>query len=122
MIIQPEIVNYQMGVRPNRSTIDNIFIVTQVYEKCYEYNINLHNIFTDFSYAFDTVNRNVIHNSLIKYNVPDKLVKSIKLTMQRTKMKVNINNNYTDLFKTKTEVRQGDPLSAILFSHHHPRS
>jgi hypothetical protein len=27
MIIEPEIGNYQMGFRPNRSTIDNIFIV-----------------------------------------------------------------------------------------------
>jgi len=27
-IIEPEIGNYQMGFRPNRSTIDNIFIVT----------------------------------------------------------------------------------------------
>jgi hypothetical protein len=63
MILKPEIGNYQMGFRPNRSTIDNIFTVRQIYEKCYEYNIDLHNIFIDFSYAFDTVNRDVIHNS-----------------------------------------------------------
>ena len=35
-IIEPEIGNYQMGLRPNRSTIDNIFIVRQIYEKCHE--------------------------------------------------------------------------------------
>jgi hypothetical protein len=90
--------------------------VRQIYEKCNAYNIDLHNIFIDFSHAFDTVNRDVIHNSLIKYNVPDKLVKPIKLTMQRTKMKVKINNNFTEWFETKTGVRQGDPLSALLFS------
>jgi hypothetical protein len=75
MIIDPEIGNYQMGFRPNRSTIDNIFIVGQIYKKRYGYNIDLHNIFMDFSNAFDTVNRDVIHNSLIKYNVLDKLIK-----------------------------------------------
>jgi hypothetical protein len=115
MIIEPEIGNYQMGFRLNRSTLDNIFIVRQIYEKCYEYSIDLH-IFIDFSYAFDTVNRDVIHNSLIKYNIPDKLIRLIKLTMQQTKMKVKINNNYTEWFKTKTGVRQGDPLSTLLFS------
>ena len=56
-----------MGFRPNRST-DNIFIVRQIYEKCYEYNIDLHNIFIDFSQAFGTVQRDAIYNILIKYN------------------------------------------------------
>jgi len=45
-----------MGFRPNRSTIDNIFIVRQIYEKFHEHNIYVHNIFMDFSQAFDTVN------------------------------------------------------------------
>jgi len=69
-IIEPELRNYQTGFRPNRSTVDNIFIVRQVYEKCHEYNIDLHNIFIDFSQAFGTINRDVIYNSLTKY-VPD---------------------------------------------------
>ena len=63
----------------------------QIYVKCHEYNTDLHNIFIDFSQAFDTVNRDVIFNSLIKHNVPDKLIKLIKPTMQRTKMKVKVN-------------------------------
>jgi len=105
-----------MGFRPNRSTTDNIFIVWQICEKYHEYNIDLHNRFIDFSQAFDTVNRDVIYNSLTKYNVPDKLIKLIKLTMQRTKMKVKVNNSYSEWFETKTGVRQGDPLSALLFS------
>jgi hypothetical protein len=31
-------------------------------------------------------------------------------------MKMKINNIYTDWFETKTGVRQGDPLSTLLFS------
>ena len=101
-----------MGFQPNRSTIDNIFIVRQICEKCYEYGIDLHNIFIDFSQAFDSVRRDVIYNSLIKHNVPDKLIKLLKLTMQRTKMRVKVNNSYSEGFETKTGVRQGDPSSA----------
>ena len=115
-IIEPEIGNYQMGFRPNRSTIDNIFIVRQIYKKCHEYNIDLHNIFIDFSQAFDTVNRDAIYNSLTEYNIPDKLIKLIKLTMQRTKVKVKVNNSYSEWFETKTCVRQGDTLSSLIFS------
>ena len=60
-ITEPETGNYQMGFRPNRSTIDNIFIVRQIYKKCHKYNIDLHNIFIDFSQVFDTVNGDVIY-------------------------------------------------------------
>jgi len=38
-----------MGLRPKRSTIDNIFIVRQIYDKCYEYNTDLHKVFIDIS-------------------------------------------------------------------------
>jgi len=82
-----------MGFKPNRPTIDNVFIGRQIYEKCYEYNIDLHIIFIDFSQAFGTVNRDVIYNSLIKHNVPNKPIKLIKLTIQRTKMKVKVNTS-----------------------------
>jgi len=99
-----------MGFRPNRSTTDNIFIVRQVYKKCHEYNIDLHNIFIDFPQAFDTVNRDVIYNSLIKHNIPDKLIKLIKLTMQRTKIKVKVNNSYSEWFEMKTRVKQRETL------------
>jgi len=43
-------------------------------------------------------------------------MKLIKLILQRTKTKVKVNNNYSEWFETKTGVRQGDPLSALLFS------
>jgi len=115
-IIEPENGNYQMGFRPDRSTIDNIFIVRQVYEKCHEHNIDLHNTFIDFSHAFDTFDRDAIYNSLIKHNAPDKLIKLTKLSLHRTKTKVTANNSCCEWFESKTAVRQGDSLSAILFS------
>ena len=43
-IIETELGDYQSGFRPNRSTADNIFMVRQIIEKCYEYNIDIHNI------------------------------------------------------------------------------
>jgi sorting nexin-29 len=38
-IIENKLGDFQMGFRKNRSTIDNIFIVRQIFEKCHEYNI-----------------------------------------------------------------------------------
>jgi len=46
-----------MGFHPNRSTIDNIYVIHKICEKFREYNIELHNLFIDYMQAFDSVNR-----------------------------------------------------------------
>ena len=107
---------YLLGFRPNRSTVDNIFILRQIYEKCYEYNIELHNIFIDFMQAFDSVNRNIIPTCLKKINVPNKLIRLIKMTLQNTTAVVKGNNDFSQNFAINRGVKQGDPLSATLFS------
>jgi sorting nexin-29 len=38
-IVESKMEECQMGFRPTRSTIDNIFIVGQIIEKCHEFNI-----------------------------------------------------------------------------------
>ena len=39
------------------STTDNIFIMQQILEKCYEYNIEMYILFIDFKQAFDSGDR-----------------------------------------------------------------
>jgi sorting nexin-29 len=104
----------QMGFRPNRSTIDNIFIIRHVFEKCHEFNIELHNIFIDYSRALDSVYRNKITECLLEYGVPTKLIRLISLTLIDTKAKIKVNNSLSNDFKAEFGVRQGDPLSATL--------
>jgi hypothetical protein len=84
-----------MGFRPGRSMIDNIFMIRQIYEKCHEYNIKLHNVFVDFMQAFDSVNRAMIPECLKHYNVPRKLINLVLDTLQHIKVKVKINNDMT---------------------------
>ena len=45
----------QFGFRPNRGTVDAVFIIRQVIEKEKEHNVPLHFNFVDFKAAFDTV-------------------------------------------------------------------
>ena len=87
-----------MGFRSNRSTVDNIFIVRQIFEKCYEYNIELHNIFVDYSQAFDSVNRNKIIECLTKYDVPKKLIRLIGLTITNTTAKFKFGVCHPEVF------------------------
>jgi hypothetical protein len=115
-IVESKLNDVQAGFRPNRSTTDNIFIVCQTFEKCYEYNIDLHNMFVDYTQVFDTISRNKVLECLTQYNIPVKLQKLIALTLTGTNAMVKINNEFTDKFYVQTRVKQGDPLSATLFS------
>jgi len=115
-ITENKLGDFQMCFHPNRSTIDNIFIVRQILEKCCEYNIELHNIFVDYSQAFDSIHRNKIIECLNKYEIPQKLIKLIGLTFINTTAKVKIGNQLTNEFRIVSGVKQRNPLSATLFS------
>jgi hypothetical protein len=69
-IIETELGDCQTVFRPNRSTIDYICMVRQIIDKCYEYNIDIHNIFMYYTHAFDSVKRDKILYSLIQYKIP----------------------------------------------------
>jgi hypothetical protein len=49
----------QCGFRGNRSTTDQIFCICQILEKKWEYNGSVHQLFIDFSKAYDSVRREV---------------------------------------------------------------
>jgi len=40
-IVETKLGDYQSGFRPSRSTIDNIFMIGHIIEKCYEYNVDI---------------------------------------------------------------------------------
>ena len=80
----------QNGFRRNRSTTDNIFIMRQLLEKCYEYNIGMHVFFIDFKQAFDSAKRQKTIQILQELRIPNKLVRLIKMTIQNTEASVKI--------------------------------
>jgi hypothetical protein len=115
-IMESRLGEYQAGFRPNRSTADNVFILRQMYEKCYEHNIELHNAFIDFNQVFDSINRSKIIQVLKEMQIPGKIVRLVNMVTQHTKAKIKLNIKYTEQIDVKTGIKQGDPLSTILFS------
>jgi len=107
---------YQAGFRPSRSTVDQIHVVRQILEKCYEFGIELHNIFVDFKQAFDKVNRPKLYESLKRLKIPTKLIKLVKTTMTNSRAVVEVYHGRAEIFNTNNGLRQGDALSTILFN------
>jgi hypothetical protein len=88
-----------MGFRPPIFTTDNIFIIRQFFENCYEHNIDLHIILVDYTQDSDAVYRNKITEYLVQYKVPTKLIRPIQLTLINTTATLTIKNEHTEEFK-----------------------
>ena len=64
----------QCGFRSNRGTVDMIFVLRQIQEKCREQNIDLFAAFIDLTKAFDTVSRDGLWKILATFGCPPKSV------------------------------------------------
>ena len=91
-------------------------MLRQILEKGYEFNIELHSLFTDFKQAFDKVDRQAMYKALKFCEVPNKLVKMVQITLQGSNVRVKTFHGTTESFEMYTGVRQGDNLSPILFN------
>ena len=69
----------------------------------------------DFSKAFDRVDRKFLMQLLRKMNIPPNLVRLIEKIYSKTTAQLNVNGFLSKEFRTERGVRQGCPLSALLF-------
>lgn len=107
---------YQCGFRKARATTDQIFLLKQVLTHCYEYEIPAFMLFIDFKAAYDTINRIQLLRALRKFKVPEKLCKLIDMTLTQTKNVIRIEGEESNEFEVTQGLRQGDPLSTLLFN------
>ena len=106
----------QSGFRSGRGTVDMIFAVRQVQEKCIEQQMSLYQVFVDLTKAFDTVNRNVLWKILEKIGCPPKFVHMFKELHRNMKARVNFNGQLSDELAVDNGVKQGDIPAPTLFS------
>jgi hypothetical protein len=89
------------GFRHNRSTTYQTFCIHQILEKKWEYNETVHQLFTGFKKAYDSVRMAVLYNILIELGVSLKLVGLIEICLNETYSKALISKHLSDVFPTK---------------------
>lgn len=115
--ITPEVVpESQCGFRSNRSTIDMIFSLRQLQEKCIEHDQPLYIVFVDFTKAFDTVGRTGLWKLLRKYGCPEKFTSMIESLHTGMKANVSDRGESSETFDVTNGVKQGCVLAPTLFS------
>ena len=108
--------DYQCGFRRGRSTTEQIFNLRQILQKTREFQISTYHLFIDFKTAYDCINRKRLIEALNEFDIPDKLVKLISLTLTDTKMRVKIQGDLSEPVDIENGVRQGDALACLLFN------
>jgi hypothetical protein len=101
----------QIGFVHGRSIYDNVIILDQMIKKKSTKIISI-----DFQKAYDSISHQSIAVILHHIGLPDKFVNIVKNLLKRSSACVKIGNQITEFFKIKKGVKQGDPISPLLFN------
>ena len=105
----------QCYFRANRSTIDMIFSLRQLQEKCREQRQPLFVAFIDLTKAFDLVSRDGLFKILPKIGCPPKLLSFIRSFQEDMKGTVVFDGSTPAAFNIRSGVKQGCVLAPTLF-------
>ncbi|KAI8510866.1 hypothetical protein Bbelb_117820 [Branchiostoma belcheri] len=105
----------QCGFRAERSTIDMVFSLRQLQEKCREQRRPLYVAFIDLTKAFDLVSRQGLFTLLQRIGCPPKLLRMISSFHEDMYGTVQYDGSSSDPFPIKSGVKQGCVLAPTLF-------
>ena len=106
----------QAGFRECYSTIDHTFVLKLIIELYQSVPKLVCCAFIDYRKAFDSINRPLLWQKLLFFNINGKLFNVVKNMYDKAKSCVKIENLYSDYFPCNIGVRQGDNLSPLLFA------
>jgi len=109
--------NEQFGFRNNSSTADCVFILHTIIQNVISHNSKLYCAFIDYEKAFDTVIHDALWIKLVSSGLSCKMLPMIKSMYKKVTscIKNADNMSYSELFDVSVGVKQGEPLSPLLF-------
>ena len=106
---------HQTGFIPTRDIRENIVTIQALIEDAAENDRNCALLFIDWEKAFDRLAHKTLHRVLKKLEAPNLFRNAIKAIYRNCWSRINLNNHLTAPFQIRSGVRQGCPLSPLLF-------
>ena len=98
-------------------TSDHIFLLQTIIEKVIKKQKGkLYTAFIDFSKAYDTVDRSKLIGCLQSLGINGIFLNNIKAMYENTSYKIKLNNGVLDPIVSNLGLKQGSPLSPMLFN------
>ncbi|KAK3575512.1 hypothetical protein QTP86_028226 [Hemibagrus guttatus] len=114
-LVEPRIQEEQCGFRPSRGTLDQLYTLHRVLEGSWEFAQPVYMCFVDLEKAFDRVPHGILWEVLWEYGVRGPLLRAVRSLYNWSRSLVRIASCKSDLFPVYVGLRQGCPLSPVLF-------
>ena len=105
----------QFGFRQKRSTIDAAFVLRHTIEMRKHEGKPLFCAFIDFKKAYDSIDRQLLWKCLAGMGVHGECMDTLQRMYEAASMQVRIGGRISSSFTAEAGVKQGDPLSPLLF-------
>jgi hypothetical protein len=105
----------QFGFRKDRGTVDAVFMLRHLVDKAHEGGKPLHAAFIDFRKAYDSVPRDLLWRCMQKIGIHGEIFDILQQMYNNVRLQVKVDNCYGTEFESLVGVKQGDPLSPLLF-------
>lgn len=106
----------QAGFVPGRSLFDQVKLSQMVLDFADIDEKNGCIIALDQEKAYDKIDHEYLWEILKEYDIPDKFIETVKTLYKKAKTVVQLNGIRTRPFNVKRGVRQGDPMSCLLYN------
>ena len=89
----------------------------QILEKKWEKSESVHQLFINFTKAYDSVRRQVLYIIPSEYGIPMKLAMLIKMCLNEIySSRVPLGKHLSDMFRIRNGLKQGDAFLSLLFN------
>ena len=107
----------QCGFRPQRSTVDMMFVVRRLQELVRKKDTPLYMCVIDLTKAFDSVDRSLLWDVLARFGVPPRMLAVIRQSHDGMQAYVRLNDGEcSNKFDVGQGLRQGCVLAPLLFN------
>ena len=105
----------QFGFRRDMGTTHGVFMLRHIIDKYASAKKPVFTAFIDFRKAYDRVDRNLLWRCLERLGMHGDCLKSLKEMYADVQVQVRVNGKRGHAFTSDVGVKQGDPLSPLLF-------